>query len=143
MDGEAMRVVLRGSAPRRRASRLNGQVRVIRELRRRGYSFREIVEALHERCGVRVGLHTLHHFVRTRVTIPRRTSARRRVAARTRPSAIANTVSITAEDAAAARNRVVALKQRAAASVDTVNKEFHFDENEPLRLMSDRAPHTR
>ena len=146
MDGEAVRVVLASLAPRRRGSRLDPYVHLIRALRRRGRSYREIVAMLHERCGVRVGLHTLYHFVRSRARTPAPASARCRPAEPARSSAAkahAPAARMMAGDDAAVQARIAALKQRAAAPTAAPNKEFHYDENQPLQLATDREPHKR
>jgi hypothetical protein len=145
MDREAVRAVLANLAPRRRTSRLDGYVDLIRALRRRGRSYREIVAVLRARCGVRVGLHTLHPFVRTRVRTAPHASAPRRASPPARSSATVDAVAgpVAAGDEAAVRARIAALRQRAAASPAVPNKEFHYDENEPLQLAADRGPHKR
>ena len=145
MDREAVRVVLASVAPRRRASRLDRYASLIRSLRRRGHSYRDIVAVLHDRCGVRVGLHTLYHFARTRARTPTHGSARRRPSPPARSSARADAVAgpLVAGDEAVVRARIEALKQRAPASPVGEPKAFEYDEHTPLQLMADITPPKR
>ena len=41
------------------------------------------------------------------------------------------------------RARIAALKQRPIPAATAPTKEFHYDENEPLRLATDRRPQKR
>jgi hypothetical protein len=54
------------SLPPRRRSKLEPYAALIRALRSRGRSYREIVTILRDRCGLRVAMHTVYHFVRAR-----------------------------------------------------------------------------
>ena len=88
MDRDTVRAVLASVAPGRRGSRLDPYVPLIRALRQGGRSYRAIVAVLHERCGIRVGLHTLYHFVQTRARRRTKGSAGSRRMAATRSSAL-------------------------------------------------------
>src|SRR5712692_4750200 len=70
LDRQVLRAILTDLPPPRRGSRLDPYLSLIRALRRRGRPYRDIVGVLREQCGVRVGLHTLFHFVRTRMPRP-------------------------------------------------------------------------
>jgi hypothetical protein len=54
-------------------SRLTPYADLIDELRQRGWPYRGIVGALAEKCGVKVSVSNLHHFVRRRAAVKRRT----------------------------------------------------------------------
>src|ERR1700732_224890 len=62
----ALQAILDSLPPRRRRSKLEPYAALIRALRARGRSYREIVAILRERCGLRVATHTVYHFVRAR-----------------------------------------------------------------------------
>lgn len=146
MDRDTVRAVLASVAPGRRGSRLDPYVPLIRALRRGGRSYRAIVAVLHERCGIRVGLHTLYHFVQTRARRRTKGSAGSRRMAATRSSALrthATAAPTLTGDESHVRARIAALKQRPIPAAAAPTKEFHYDENEPLRLATDRRPQKR
>jgi hypothetical protein len=61
----ALQAILDNLPPRRRRSKLEPYAALIRALRARGRSYREIVTILRDRCGLRVATHTVYHFVRS------------------------------------------------------------------------------
>src|ERR1700680_1981866 len=76
----AFQAILDSLPPTRRRSKLDPYAALIRALRARGRSYREIVTILRERCGLRAATHTVYHFVRARaqkkcVRRPRRRQA--------------------------------------------------------------------
>jgi len=100
-----LRLMLDSLPPARRRSKLEPYAAVIRVLRTRGRSYREIVRILRERCGVSVGVHTVYHFVQRhtrKMTAPRRA---RRV--------------LPPEGQVDVWTRMAALKQRGPARVTT------------------------
>jgi hypothetical protein len=142
LDREAVRAVLTNLPRQRRGSSLDPYLPLIRALRRRGRPYRDIVGVLREQCGVRVGLHTLFHFVRTRMlrppTAPVDRPSTRRARAPSPPHAPPTPTKPERDPAVHAR--IAALKQRATPAAPP--KEFQYDETEPLRLTTDR-PTTR
>jgi hypothetical protein len=144
LDRQAVRAVMTNLPPRRRGSSLDPYLPLIRALRRRGRPYRDIVGVLREQCGVRVGLHTLFHFVRTRM--PRPTTApvdrpsTHRAHTPSPPRHAPPTPTKTEPDDPGVHARIAALKQGATRAAPT--KEFQYDETEPLRLTTDR-PTTR
>jgi hypothetical protein len=138
LDRQVLRATLTDPPPPRRGSRLDPYLSLIRALRRRGRPYRDIVGVLREQCGVRVGLHTLFHFVRTRM--PRPTTARvDRLS--TRRAQDPPPTSTKTELDPAVHARIAALKQRATPAAPF--KEFQYDETEPLRLTTDRPTKPR
>jgi hypothetical protein len=133
-DRQVLRAILTDLPPSRRGSRLDPYLSLIRAMRRRGRPYRDIVGVLHKHCGVRVGLHTLFHFVRTRM--PRKTTApidRPSTCRAQAPSPRhAPPTSTKTELDPAVHARIAALKQRATPAAPS--KEFQYDETEPLRL---------
>jgi|SRR6185437_3334765 len=65
MDAK-FQAILDSLPPKLPRSKLEPYADLIRELRKRERSYREIAGLLKERCGVNVGVHTLYSFVRTR-----------------------------------------------------------------------------
>jgi hypothetical protein len=139
-----VRAILDSLPPRPRASKLAPHAALIRALRARGRSYREIVTILRERCGVRVGLHTLYHFVRVRVSTsataphPCRSEPSRAASPPSSPARAATSVTAGEEEA---WTRIAALKRRSPqAPAVTAKKEFEYDENQPLQLAPVRQP---
>src|SRR5437016_3575703 len=64
---KALQAILDRLPPPRRRSKLEPYAALIRALRARGRSYREIVTILREHCGLRVATHTVYHFVQARV----------------------------------------------------------------------------
>jgi hypothetical protein len=125
--------------PRRQRSKLEPYASLIRKLRARGRSYREIVTILNDRCGLRVATHTVYHFVRAcakKKGAPR--PPRRQPSRPVRPSSEAGPSSsaVSSDRPEDVWRRVAAVKQRAPASV-AEPKAFEYDENEPLRLIAD------
>ena len=130
--------------PRRRRSKLEPYAALIRALRARGRSYREIVAILRDRCGLQVATHTVFHFVRGRAQQtgcprPRRRQlpAGMRCPAPTGPAPVSP--SPGSEDVWA---RIVAAKRRAPAST-AEPKAFAYDGTEPLQLMPNQPPRER
>jgi hypothetical protein len=143
-----VRAILDSLPPKPRASKLTPQAALIRALRTRGRSYREIVTILRERCGVRVGLHTLYHFVRVRTrnsaTTPHscRSQPSRRARQSSTPAHAATPVAASeGNDEEAVWTRIAALKRRSPqAPAVGAKKEFEYDETQPLQLAPVRQP---
>src|SRR5260370_41356541 len=127
-------------------STLEPYAALIRALRIRGRSYREIVTILREHCGLRVAVHTVYHFVRAR---------EQKKGARRPPHRLPSEPMRRASGASASPSprspddgpedvwtRIAAVKQRAPASA-AEPKAFAYDENEPLQLMADVKPRRR
>jgi IS30 family transposase len=140
MDDDHLRAILEKLPQRRRRSKLEPFAALIRELRARKRSYREIVEILRERCDLRVGLHTVYQFVRKRelqrpapktIRLSRKRPVRQEPKAARPRQKIAPALLDSSEDI---QKRIAALKARAVPPA-TERKEFAFDENEPLQLI--------
>src|SRR5262249_44479393 len=142
---DAFHAILDSLPPKRRQSKLEPYAALIRELRNRRLSYREITTILRERCGVRVGLHTVYHFVRGRARHPTTRVATR--SAPCRPAARSATprppISASEDRNHDVWSRIAAVKGRGAPSTLATSKEFEYDENEPLHLIADRKTTTR
>jgi hypothetical protein len=131
-------------APRRR-SKLEPYAALIRALRARGRSYREIVTILREHCGLRVAVHTIYHFVRAQ---EQKKGARRRPRRPppelVRPASVAGASSSprSPDGSEDVWTRIAAVKKRAPASA-AEPKAFVYDENEPLQLIVDDKPRRR
>jgi hypothetical protein len=141
----ALQAILDSLPPRRRRSKLEPYAALIRALRARGRSYREIVTILRERCGVRVATHTVFHFVRARaqkkgVRCPPRRQPSGPVGRSSDTDASSSSPSPDGSEDAWAR--IAAVKQRAPAST-AEPKVFKFDEHEPLQLIAEAKPRKR
>jgi hypothetical protein len=144
LDRQAVRAVMTNLPPRRRSSYLDPYFPLIRALRRRGRPYRDIVGVLREQCGVRVGLHTLFHFVRTRMLRPTTAPVDRPSTHRAHtpsPPRHAPPTPTKTELDPAVHARIAAMKQRATPAAPS--KEFQYDETEPLRLTTGRPTKPR
>lgn len=142
---ETFQAILDSLPPKPPRSKLEPYAELIHELRRRGRSYREIAAILGERCGVRVGIHTVHNFVRVRAAAPKKTRSAARPTSEKSASLITSSNISTGEPQTAAKKddevwqRIEALKQRPAAARPSAEKVFHYDENAPLT----RVPETK
>ena len=137
--------ILDSLPPRRRRSKLEPYAALIRALRTRGRSYREIVTILRERCGLRVAVHTVYHFVRARAQKPGAKRPSRRQPAAPAPGTTQARASLSplARDGPDVWTRITAVKQRPPASPANEPKAFAYDENTPLQLMADITPPKR
>lgn len=128
-------------------SRLEPYRELIREMRRRGRTYREIAQVLGERCGVRIAASSVHEFVRRRSrakpspaieagplasSVPAAAAGQEllpRIASQSEPP------SDPALHASELRQRIEALKQRTTpAAASPAKPVFTYNENEPLRV---------
>ena len=65
---ETFQAILDSLPPKEPRSKLEPYAELTQELRKRGRSYREIVSILAERCGVRLGTHTVYNSVRVRAS---------------------------------------------------------------------------
>jgi hypothetical protein len=135
---ETFKAILERLPPKRPRSQLEPYTALIQELRKRGRTYREIVGILAERCGVRVGIHTVYNFVRVRAATAKKGRSRTVAAERSSPAASSGSMNIAPERDGEVWDRIRALKEGpVAARVQGTEKVFHYDENEPLQLISD------
>jgi hypothetical protein len=118
---------------------------LIQELRKRGRSYREIAGILANRCGVTAGTHTVYNFVRVRAEAPKKAKSARAGAERSSPTPATSVPGTTATAPPTDGNdevwqRIQALKRRSPRRDGVEKKEFEFDENKPLELISDSQP---
>ena len=123
-------------------SRLEPYRELIRELRRRGRTFRDIAHILAEKCEVQVTASGVHDFVRNRSRV--RGKSTKRIATdamKTAPTAIGvdSTDSVRKPSTDDVQRRIVALKARKPVK-KAVSDVFQFDPTEPLRLKKPRKP---
>ena len=96
-------------------SKLETHRELIRQLRRKGCTYRDIVRILHERVGLDVAISTIHSFVKVRA------KHRKQVQYELPPIDVAL--------------RIAALKAKPIEQ-KAKPKHFHFEESEPLKLIS-------
>ena len=111
---------LAGFPPKPPRSKLEPHRELIRELRRKGRTYREVARLFHERLGLHVALSTLHSFVKVRAKHRKRTQFE------------LPPVGLAAADSPALE-RVAALKAKPAVR-EAKRARFVFRENEPLTL---------
>ena len=102
-------------------SKLEPHRELIRELRRKGRTYREVARLFHERLGLHVALSTLHSFVKVRAKHRKRTQFE------------LPPVGLAAAAVSPVLDPVAALKAKPAAR-DSKRARFVFRENEPLTL---------
>lgn len=135
--------ILDSLPPKTPRSRLEPYRELIREMRRRGRTYREIAQVLAEKCQVTVAPSTVHDFVRVRSQ-----------KSKAKPPAVLGEISASADPQGGraptgeavkmppekshnpdeARRKIEALKQRPAPSAPAQNV-FEYNPEEPLRLL--------
>jgi hypothetical protein len=141
----AHQAILDRLPPPRRRSKLEPYAALIRALRARGRSYREIVAILREQCGLRVALHTVYHFVRAREQkkgAGRRPRRQPSEPVRRASGAGASPPPRSPDGSEDVWTRIAAVKRHAPASA-TAAKAFVYDENQPLQLIADVKPRRR
>lgn len=124
-------------------SRLETYRELIDELRQRGWTYRDIAGILADKCQLTVSISTLHDFVRLR-SLGKRSSARRTAPDGSKADAIDPKGALVGSDDRAAqdeevRRRIAALKARKPVTTPS-RDDFHFDANQPLRLITPEKP---
>jgi len=130
-------------------SRLAPYRKLIIELRRRKYTFREIQRILREKCQLYVSISTLHDFVRAQKK-PQRVINTASVLERLKPQGLKPTELIPIQQSTLTpeisppvgtsyeiRQRIAALKQRTTQPEPEI-KRFDYDPDQPLHLVSER-----
>jgi hypothetical protein len=108
-------------------SKLETHRELIRQLRRKGCTFRDIVRILHERVGLDVAVSTIHSFLKVRA------KHRKQVQYELPPLEPQSPVTarMNLEDVA---SRIAAFKAKPVEQ-SAKPKRFHFEESEPLKLV--------
>jgi hypothetical protein len=109
-------------------SKLEIHRELIRHLRRKGCTYRDIVRILHERVGLDVAVSTIHSFIKVRA------KHRKQVQYELPPLEPESPVNtrMSSDDVA---SRIAALKAKPVEH-KTKSKHFHFEESEPLKLVN-------
>ena len=108
--------------PKAPRSKLEPHRELIRELRRKGRTYREVAHLLHERIGLYVAHSTIHSFIKVRAKHRKRTQFEL-------PSMELNSAQ------SSMRDHVAAFKAKPTEQ-QTKRARFVFRENEPLTLRS-------
>ena len=108
-------------------SKLETHRELIRQLRRKGCTYRDIVRILHERVGLDVAISTIHSFVKVRAKHRKQVQYELPPLEPESPS-----IRVSPDDIAShiAALRAKPIEQKAK------RKHFHFEESEPLKLIS-------
>src|SRR6266404_2769635 len=109
-------------------SKLETHRELIRQLRRKGCTYRDIVRILHERVGLDVAVSTIHSFIKVRA------KHRKQVQYELPPLEPESSVNtrMSPDDVA---SRIAALKAKPVEQ-KAKPKHFHFEESEPLKLIN-------
>jgi hypothetical protein len=109
-------------------SKLETHRELIRLLRRKGCTYRDIVRILHERAGLDVAVSTIHSFIKVRA------KHRKQVQYELPPLEQESSVNtrMSSDDVA---SRIAALKAKPVER-KAKPKHFHFEESEPLKLVN-------
>ena len=116
----AHQIILESLPEKQYRSKLEPHHDLIRELRRKGRTYREVARHFHERLGLYVAPSTLHSFVKVRAKHHKRSQFE------LPPPELASVPSPALERIAALREKTVAPKSKPT--------RFVFRENEPLTL---------
>ena len=107
-------------------SKLESHRELIRQLRRKGCTYRDIVRILRERVGLNVAVSTIHSFVKVRA------KHRKQVQYELPPlEPESPLIRVSPDDVA---SRIAALKAKPIEQ-KAKPKHFHFEESEPLKLV--------
>ena len=109
-------------------SKLETHRELIRQLRRKDCTYRDIVRILHERVGLDVAISTIHSFVKVRAK--HRKQVQYELPALESESK-SKSISQCNDDVA---SRIAALRAKPIEQ-KTKPKHFHFEESEPLKLV--------
>jgi hypothetical protein len=108
-------------------SKLETHRELIRQLRRKGCTYRDMVRILHDRVGIDVAISTIHSFVKVRA------KHRKQVQYELPPlESESKPVTLSANDVA---SRIAALRAKPIQQ-KSKPKHFHFEESEPLKLIT-------
>jgi hypothetical protein len=107
-------------------SKLEIHRELIRQLRRKGCTYRDIVRILRERASLDVAVSTIHSFIKVRA------KHRKQIQYELPPLALESTSSHANPDDVALR--IGALKAKPTEQKPKA-KHFHFEESEPLKLV--------
>ena len=128
--------ILDNLPPKPPRSSLEPYSKLIRELRRRGTTYRKIALILADECQFETSASTIHDFVRLRLRTTKPEKRQRTVASRIEPDDATRGVpritpaQLPSDDV---RQRIASLKLR-SAPLGTKPKKFQYDPDEPLRL---------
>ena len=127
--------ILDSLPPKTPRSRLEPYRELIREMRRRGRTYREIAQVLGERCQVKIAPSTVQEFVIRRTRS--KPITRKEIAEQTVAESPAKALSRPTPTEVQAR--IQALRQRDHPAAEKASKPvFAYDENEPLRVRQPR-----
>jgi hypothetical protein len=108
-------------------SKLETHRELIRQLRRKRCTYRDIVRILHERVGLDVAVSTIHSFVKVRAKHRKQVQYELPPLKHESPS-----IRVSPDDVA---SRIAALRARPIEQ-KAKPKHFHFEESEPLKLIN-------
>jgi hypothetical protein len=134
---DLIRQILAELPHRRERSSLEPYRELVLEMRRLGYSYREMARLLADRCGVKISHAAVHNFVRrhTRRLAAEPPHARPEVGMGRRAEARG----ANARELGDVRDRIAALKRRTSSSGTMDEPDFRFDPDKPLRFDDEQS----
>lgn len=108
-------------------SKLETHRELIRQMRRKGCTYRDIVRILRERVGLDVAVSTIHSFVKVRAKHRKQVQYELPPLKHESPS-----IRVSPDEVA---SRIAALRARPIEQ-KAKPKHFHFEESEPLKLIN-------
>lgn len=140
--------ILNSLSPKEPHSRLEPYIELIREMRKRGRSYREIADVLKKSCGVMVGKSTVHDFVLAQLKSKTKTPASQmtRSVATNKNNRALRGLSSTYKDTEAIKGTVSHRKTQESSARTIKNLKdqplktsakkllFEYNPEEPLRL---------
>lgn len=107
-------------------SKLETHRELIRQLRRKGCTYRDIVRILHERVGLDVAISTIHSFVKVRAKHRKQTQYELPPL-----ESESKSIPVSSDDVA---SRIAALRAKPIEQ-KIKSRHFYFEESEPLKLV--------
>ena len=144
MDAK-LKTILKNLPAKKPRSRLEPYRELIRKMRRRHRSYREIIQVLLDECDLQISVSTLHDFVRVRSNSQRTTPANRNVSvsnknSKERKQSVGANKGIQVQTGAQRKEkeREDHRSTNADLPINRLTKRtlFHYNPEEPLRLTS-------
>jgi hypothetical protein len=126
---DLIRKILAEIPDRSERSSLDPYRDLVLEMRRRGYSYREMAQLLADRCEVKISHAAIHNFVRRQARGLAAEQAQARPA-----SGVGRATGAFPVEMGGVRDRIAALRSRPTPSQVAEESEFRFDPDQPLRL---------
>lgn len=132
---DSFKAILESVPKRHQRSKLEPFTELIKQLRRRGYTYREIARILAEKCDMVVASSTLVRFAAT-LAREKRKYSKHHYSRKKRRTVVPPSIEVNVSSAVPNDDlwkRIKALKQQPAKIADS-SKQFEYDPDQPLEL---------